>query len=250
MRKNITGKSFLFPMPVLILAAYDREGKPQCMNAAWGAVSGRTQVSLCVGPRHKTVEAVRDTGAFTVSIGDAPHEIQCDYVGVVSGNDEPDKFAKAGFHAVKSEHVNAPIIEELKMALECEVISYDEDSHILVGEVVNISVDEAALDGDGNIDVRRLDPLIYDSPNKNYYRFGEYVGKAYSDGHKLEHSSLEELQKKAKKHGHGLIGSLIDKIDGATEEMVVPEHVDIVEPLKQLADEIGAAAESMILPKE
>ena len=127
MRKNFTGKSFLFPMPVLILAAYDKEGKPQCMNAAWGAVSGMTQVSICVSPTHKTVEAIRDTGAFTVSIGDAAHEIQCDYVGVVSGNNEADKFAKAGFHVLHSNHVKAPIIEELKMALECEVVSYDEE---------------------------------------------------------------------------------------------------------------------------
>ena len=251
MRKDITGKSFLFPMPVLILAAYDEEGKPQCMNAAWGAVSGMTQVSICVGPRHKTVKAIRSTGAFTVSIGDADHEIQCDYVGVVSGNDEPDKFAKAGFHAVPSEKVNAPIIEELKMALECEVVSYDEDSHILIGKVVNISVDEVALDKDGNIDVRLLDPIIYDSPNKNYYRFGECIGKAYSDGHKLENSTLEELQKEKKKaeKKHGFIGSLIEKIDEATEDMVVPEHIGIVEPLKKLADEIDEATEDMMVPE-
>ena len=117
MRKNITGKAFLYPMPVLIIAAYDGEGKPQCMNAAWGGVCGRTQISLCVTPTHRTVEALRNTGAFTVSIGDVAHEAACDYVGVVSGNNEPDKFAKAGFTAIKSENVNAPLIAELNMAL-------------------------------------------------------------------------------------------------------------------------------------
>lgn len=183
MRKNIQGKAFIYPMPVLILAAYDKEGKPQCMNAAWGGISGRTRISLCVTPTHKTVEAVTGSGAFTVSIGDAAHEVQCDYVGVVSGNDEEDKFTKAGFTAVKSENVDAPIIAELKMALECRVVSYDHDSHILTGEVVNISVDEEVLDDGGNIDVRKLDPIIYESPNKKYYRFGDCVGNAYSDGH-------------------------------------------------------------------
>lgn len=173
----------MYPMPVLILAAYDGEGRPQCMNAAWGGIAGRTRISLCVTPTHKTVEALKKTGAFTVSIGDAAHEVQCDYVGVVSGNDEKDKFAKAGFTAIKSENVNAPIINELKMALECKVVSYDDDSHMLIGEVVNISVDEDVLDAEGNIDVRRLDPIIYESPNKKYYRFGDCVGSAYSDGH-------------------------------------------------------------------
>lgn len=213
MRKNITGKSFLFPMPVLILAAYDEEGKPQCMNAAWGAVSGRTQVSLCVGPRHKTVAAVKHSGAFTVSIGDAEHEIECDYVGVVSGNDEADKFAKAGFHAIKSENVNAPIIQELKMALECKVTSYDEESHILIGEVVNISVDDAALDAEGNIDVRKLDPIIYDSPNKKYYRFGECIGNAYSDGHLLGTAEAE----RRKTHG---LAEFVKEIEDATDTML------------------------------
>lgn len=186
MRKNIKGKSFIYPMPVLIIAAYDEEGKPQCMNAAWGGVCGRTQISICVTPTHKTVEALRKTGAFTVSIGDVAHEAACDYVGVVSGNNEPDKFAKAGFTEIKSENVNAPLIAELNMALECEVDSYDEDSHILIGEVVNISVDESVLDDEGNIDAKKLDPMIYESPGRKYYRLGECVGNAYSDGHKLE----------------------------------------------------------------
>ncbi len=186
MRKNFTEKTFIYPMPVLMLAAYDEEGKPQCMNAAWGGVCGRKQICLCVTPTHKTVDALRKRGAFTVSIGDVDHEVQCDYAGVVSGNKEPDKFAKAGFTPLKSENVDAPIIAELKMALECRVASYDEDSHVLIGEVVNISVDESALDEDGSIDIYKLDPLIYESPNRKYYRIGECVGKAYSDGHTME----------------------------------------------------------------
>ena len=111
MRKNFGAKPFCYPQPVFIVAAYDENGVPNAMNAAWGGISEENELSICLSPEHKTTENIVKTGAFTVSMADEAHVLACDYVGVVSGNDVPDKFARAGFTAVKSEFVNAPLIE-------------------------------------------------------------------------------------------------------------------------------------------
>lgn len=93
---------------------------------------------------HKTVKNILKRGAFTVSMGDAEHAAACDYVGIESGNSVPDKVARAGFHVTKSERVDAPVIDELPLALECKLVSYDEETRLLTGEIVNVSVDERA----------------------------------------------------------------------------------------------------------
>ena len=108
-----------------------------------------------------------------------------DYVGIVSANDCPDKFAKAGFHATKSNHVNAPLIDELPMAVECRLLKFNEDG-ICIGEIVNISADESILGEDGKIDAKKLDPICYDSVKHFYYRLGDVVGHAFSDGKKID----------------------------------------------------------------
>ena len=123
--------------------------------------------------------------AFTVSMATAEHVVACDYVGIVSGNKEPDKFAKAGFHALPSEFVNAPVIKELPMTLECELVSYDEESNHLVGNIVNVSADESILT-DGKIDIRKLRPITYDTVNHDYLELGTKVGNAFADGKKLK----------------------------------------------------------------
>ena len=135
MRKNFGAKAILYPMPVLIIGTYDEDGKPNAMNAAWGGISEETQISICVDDGHKTAKNVVKTGAFTVSIADAENVVACDYVGIVSGNKEPDKIEKAGWHVAKSEFVNAPLFDELPMALECKLISYDEETCRLVSIV-------------------------------------------------------------------------------------------------------------------
>ena len=185
MRKNFGKKSWLYPMPVLIVAAYDENGKPNVMNAAWGGIFTDDTIGVCISIGHKTTGNILATKAFTVSIGTADKAAECDFAGIVSGNNEPDKFAKAGFHAVRSQFVNAPIIEELPMTLECEMISYDEESNHLVGKIVNISADERILT-DGKIDVTKLRPITYDPINNNYIELGAIAGKAFSDGKKLK----------------------------------------------------------------
>ena len=185
MRKNFGKKSWLYPMPVLIVAAYDEVGIPNAMNAAWGGIFTDETIGVCLSEGHKTTKNIRTTGAFTVSVATADTVTACDYVGLVSGNKEPDKFAKAGFTATKSQFVNAPIINELPMTLECELLSYDEENNHLVGRIVNISADEKILT-DGKIDVAKLRPITYDPIGYNYFELGTKVGNAFSEGKKLK----------------------------------------------------------------
>lgn len=172
-------------MPVLIIGTYDENGTPNAMNAAWGGIYDTNQVMVCLADDHKTTENIKKTGAFTISFATAKTVVPCDYVGIVSANDEPDKFAKAGFHAVKSEYVNAPIIEELLMTVECRLIKFNEDG-ICIGEIVNMSADESVLDENGKVDAKKLDPIIYDSVTHAYWNFGDKVGQAFSDGKKIK----------------------------------------------------------------
>ena len=165
-------------MPVLIIGTYDENGTPNAMNAAWGGIYDTNQVMVCLADDHKTTENIKKTGAFTVSFATVKTVAACDYVGIVSANDVPDKFVKAGFHAVKSEYVNAPIIEELPVTVECKLMKFNEDG-ICIGEIVNVSADESVLDGNGKVDAKKLDPIIYDSVTHAYRSFGEKVGQAF-----------------------------------------------------------------------
>ena len=185
MRKNFGAKPILYPQPVFILAAYDENGVPNCMNAAWGGLSEENEIMLCISAGHKTTKNIELSRAFTVSMATEDFVKECDYVGIESGNGEPDKMKKAGFHTVKSEFVNAPIISELPMTLECKLLKFNEDG-ICIGEIVNVSADESILDENGKIDAKKLDPIIYDSVSHAYWSFGEKVGKAFSDGKKIK----------------------------------------------------------------
>lgn len=186
MRKDFGVKTWLYPMPVFIVAAYDENGVPNAMNAAWGGTYTDDMVGICLSEGHKTTKNILATRAFTVSMGTADRVTECDYVGIVSGNKEPDKFAHAGFHAVKSPFVNAPVIEELPMTLECELVSYDAETCYMTGRIVNVSVDESVLGEDGKIDVTKLRPITFDPVHHAYLEIGQKVGNAFSDGKKLK----------------------------------------------------------------
>lgn len=184
-RKNFGPNSFITPEPVLMIAAYDEEGTPDIMNAAWGGVSGANQISMCISPGHKTVKNILVKKAFTISFATADKVIESDYVGIVSANDVPDKFARAGFTATKSEFVDAPLVDQYPVALECEMVSYDADTHIMIGKIVNVSADECVLT-DGAIDLGKLKPIVYDGMNHNYNVLGAIVGAAFEDGKKMK----------------------------------------------------------------
>ena len=185
MRKNFGSQHWLFPQPVLMIATYNEDGTPDIMHAAWGGISDSDEISISISSTHKTAEHLLKRGAFTVSFATADQVAACDYVGLVSGNKVPDKFARAGFHAVKSEFVDAPLVEELPMALECRVRSYDTETDILRGEIVNVSADETILT-DGKIDPAKLRPIVFDPVNHDYLELGAKAGKAFGEGNKLK----------------------------------------------------------------
>ena len=185
MRKDFGSKTWLYPMPVLIVAAYDSEGKPNAMTAAWGGIYTDDKVGICISEGHKTTRNILASKAFTVSMATAKEVAACDYIGITSGNKVPDKLERAGFHTVPSKHVNAPVIEELPMTMECEFVSYDEESNFLVGRIINISADESILT-DERIDIDKLQPISYDPVSNSYRAIGEKAGNAFSDGKQLK----------------------------------------------------------------
>ena len=183
MRKNFGVKPWVYPQPVLMIGTYDENGKANLMNAAWGGQYGANTVMLSLGA-HKTTDNIKLKGAFTVSFATVATIVPCDYVGIVSGNDEPDKLEKAGFTTQKAENVDAPIINELPLTLECKLSKFNEDG-VVVGEIVNVCADESILT-DGNVDYKKLDAIIFDPAGAAYIRLGEKVGNAFKDGGKLK----------------------------------------------------------------
>ena len=186
MRKDFGAKTWMYPLPVLMIGTYNADGTPDVMNAAWGGISEEAEISICVDDAHLTADNFQARGAFTVSIATADYVTECDYLGVVSGRDVPDKVARAGFHTVKSAFVDAPIVEELPLTLECEVINYDVPTCRLVGRIVNVSADEKILGSDGLVDPALLRPITYDPVHRRYLTLGEKAGNAFSDGLKLK----------------------------------------------------------------
>ena len=181
-RKNFGAKPVMYPQPVLIIATYDENGVPNAMNAAWGITTDYKEITISLS-EHKTTDNLAVRKAFTVSMATEDQVIPCDYVGIESGRKVPDKFAKAGFHATKSEFVDAPLIDELPMALECRVKCFNDG--ILVGEIVNVSADESVLT-DGKVDPKKLKPITFDPINNTYIGLGEVVGEAFKDGNKIK----------------------------------------------------------------
>ena len=181
MRKNFGQKDWFYPLPVLIIGSYDEDGNADAMNAAWGGIYDHGQIVLCLSEGHKSTQNILKKKAFTVSFADAEHVVASDYVGVVSANKDPEKMKKSGFHTTKSEQIDAPLIDELPVALECRLVKTTEDGNI-VGEVVNVSIDESVLDEEGKVDLTKFHPIAFDPANNVYCKLGETVGKAFQDG--------------------------------------------------------------------
>ncbi len=185
MRKNFGKKTWMYPLPVLIIGTYDENGKANAMNAAWGGIYDTNHVVLCLSASHKTTKNIKAKGAFTISFADASHVTEADYVGIASANDTADKMERAGFHTTKSEYVDAPVIDELPMTLECRLVKFNEDGNI-IGEIVNVSADERVLGDDGLVDSEKLQAISYDPVHNVYLKTGEKVGNAFKDGRVLK----------------------------------------------------------------
>jgi len=178
MRKNLGKKIEFVPLPVAVIGTYDEKGKANAMTAAWCGIIdyGKIYVSLS---KHKTTDNLEINKAFTLSFATKNTEVISDYFGVVSGEKE-DKIAKAGVHISKSEYVNAPIIEEYPLTLECSVESFR--NGILVGNVENVTMDDDYLTNEGKIDIEKMGLIIFDMTNNTYREIGKVMGKAFKDG--------------------------------------------------------------------
>lgn len=184
MKKNLGVIPALYPMPVLMVAAYDESGKVNVMNAAWGAICDMDKIALMIDEEHKTTKNIRAVRAFTVSLADRAHMQAADFFGIATGNEMADKFERTGFHARKSEFVNAPVIEEFPVVMECELaeIVDTENLHAVVGKIVNAAADEAVLSENGKVDPVKLNALIFDQFQSGYYVSGEKAGEAWNAG--------------------------------------------------------------------
>ena len=185
MRKSLKPASLFFPEPVCIVATYDEKGNPDAMNAAWGGISDTNEIHLCLSHVHKTAKNLMKTKSFTVSCGTEKTVVACDYVGMVSLNNKEDKMKKSGFHTMKSNKVNAPIIKELPFALECKLISYDKKTGHTFGKIVGISVDSKVM-SKGKVDIKKVKPIIFDGGLNRYYAVGKKAGNAFADFKKIK----------------------------------------------------------------
>ncbi len=187
MKKKIPTTEAIFPMPVLMIATYNEDGSVDVMNAAWGTMLQRNQVLLNLSESHKTVKNIKERNAFTISIADSHHVKEADYFGMVSGNNEKDKFKNSGLTAIKSERVDAPIIEEFPICIECEYLTSQKDTYGygVIGKVINVLAEENVLT-ENQIDITKLEAIAFDPYTHGYYKVEERVGNAFHDGLELK----------------------------------------------------------------
>ncbi len=184
MLKDLGVKPYAFPMPVLMISTYNEDGSVDVMNMAWGGICAENMVALNIDEDHKTSQNIKRTGAFTLSIADVEHIEAADFFGIASGNKMKDKFERSGLHAVKSTRVNAPIVEEFPLTLECKVAECQNTVYgfRVLGEILNVLADEKVLDAKGKVDSAKLNAFIFDQFQSGYYAIGEKVGQAWHTG--------------------------------------------------------------------
>ena len=187
MKKDLGIVQAVYPMPVLMVAAYDENGKVNVMNVAWGQIADEDKIILFIGEGKKTWLNIMASGAFTVALADEAHMDAADFFGIASGNKIDDKFERTGYHAVKSDKVNAPIIDEFPVVMECELLEHLKDEHVsaIVGKIVNVKADEEVLDEKGKVDVLKLNAIMFDQFRNGYYMTGRKAGQAWNAGKEL-----------------------------------------------------------------
>ncbi|MBQ6357304.1 MAG: flavin reductase family protein [Solobacterium sp.] len=187
MKKDLGIVQAVYPMPVLMVAAYDENGKVNVMNVAWGQIADEDKIILFIGEGKKTWLNIMASGAFTVALADEAHMDAADFFGIASGNKIDDKFERTGYHAVKSVTVNAPIIEEFPVVMECELLEHLKDEHVsaIVGRIVNVKAEESVLDEKGKVDVLKLNAIMFDQFRNGYYMTGRKAGQAWNAGKEL-----------------------------------------------------------------
>ena len=184
MKKNLGPQMAVYPMPVLMIATYGEDGTVDVMNAAWGMICAENKIALFLDEEHKTTKNILARKAFTVSLADKAHMDAADFFGMVSGNSVPDKFGRTGYKALKSEFVDAPVIDEFPLVMECELADIIERGNVyaVIGEIKNTAADETVLKADGSVDPAKLEALVFDPFGSGYYTVGEKAGQAWQEG--------------------------------------------------------------------
>ncbi|MDD3368769.1 MAG: flavin reductase family protein [Lachnospiraceae bacterium] len=184
MLKDLGVKPFVFPMPVLMISTYGDNDKVDVMNMAWGGICAENMVALNIDEDHKTSENIKKRGAFTLSVADIPHLKEADFFGIATGNKMEDKFERSGLHAVKSSRVDAPVVTEFPLTLECKVVECQNTAYgfRVLGEIVNVLADENVLNEAGKVDCTKLNAFVFDQFQNGYYAVGEKVGQAWNSG--------------------------------------------------------------------
>ena len=185
MKKNFGSKNWMLPMPVLMVGSYDAEGKPDFMPAAWGGISLEDEITICIDTAHKTWDNIRARQAFTVACGTVATVKACDYLGIVSANKDADKVAKSGLTVTKSDFVDAPVVNEWPLVLECKLVSMNEANCNVVGKIVNCAVEEGVLTNN-RPDAEKIKPICYDPCQSVYRLMGETVDRAFFCGKELK----------------------------------------------------------------
>lgn len=187
MRTKLKSTEGIFPMPVLMVATYNDDGSVNVMNAAWGMMQERDTIALNLSENHRTVQNIKARGAFTVSIADAAHVTEADYFGVESGNHVTDKFVRSGLSSCKAETVDAPVINEFPICLECSFIEYQTNEYGcgVIGKVLNITASENVIEN-GKINMSLVNAIAFDPYTHGYYKVTERIGEAFQNGLKLK----------------------------------------------------------------
>ena len=180
MKKDLGLVQAVYPMPVLMVAAYDENEKVNVMNVAWGQICDDDKIILFIGEGKRTWLNIRASKAFTVALADRAHMDAADFFGIASGNKIDDKFERTGYHAVKSDRVHAPVIEEFPVVMECELLEFLHTEFVdgIVGRIVNVKAEESVLAEDGKIDPEKTNALMFDQFRHGYYVTGEKAGRA------------------------------------------------------------------------
>ena len=184
MKKDLGVIPAVYPMPVLMVAAYDANEKVNVMNVAWGQICDEDKIILFIGEGKRTWLNIQESKAFTVALADRAHMDVADFFGIASGNKIDDKFERTGYHAVKSDKVHAPVIEEFPLTMECELLEFLHSEYVdgIVGKIVNVKAEEAVLNGQGKVEPEKLNAIPFDQFRNGYYIVGEKVGKAWNAG--------------------------------------------------------------------
>ena len=184
MKKDFGVQPYLFPMPTYMIGTYNEDGTVDEMMMAWGGICAEDMVALNLEAAHKTVANIRARGAFTLAIPGTDTLEASDFFGIATANKMADKFERTGLHAVKSSRVDAPVIEEYPVTLECTVVKMEDEPYGLrvLGRIENVLADEKVLDEKGRIDAGKLNAFLFDQMRNGYYAVGEKIGQAWHSG--------------------------------------------------------------------